>query len=302
MCKGVIYRHWHINEDGEEKSYIGKHNSMEYEKKRWKKNGVGYKPHKGKPYTTFWSMIQKYGWNNFNHDIIEIIECETQEELNNILNDKEVYWIAYYDSYNNGYNGTKGGDGFDSNTARKIAIKRWSNEESKHKQSESSKKAWTEERKQEWSQLVSGEKNPMFGRTGELNPFYGKHHTEESKKKNSDAQKRLYENGYVNPNAGKAMSEEQKEKISETRKEKGVAKGGNNPRARIIICLNTLQVFGCITDGADWCMISRMAITNCCKGKTKTAGKHPQTGERLKWMYYDEYLETIVDSKTEDVA
>ena len=302
MCKGVIYRHWLVNECGEEKSYIGKHNSMEYEKKRWKKNGIGYKPHKGKPYTTFWSMIQKYGWNNFNHDIVEVIECETQEELNDVLNNREIYWIAYYDSYNNGFNGTKGGDGFNSEIAHKIATERWSNEENRRKQSENSKNAWTEERKQEWSQLVSGENNPMYGRKGEQNPFYGKHHTDESKKKNSDSQKRLYENGYTNPNKGKTMSDEQKDKISNTRKEKGIAKGENNPRARKVICLNTLEVFGCIVDGANWCMVSRMSVTRCCKGQANTGGKHPITGEKLRWMYYDEYLEMIADSKAEDVA
>lgn len=296
MCRGVIYRHWLINEYGEEKSYVGKHNSIDYEKKRWGKNGVGYKPRKGKPYTTFWSMIQKYGWNNFNHDIIEIVECETQKELDDILNNREIYWIAYYDSYNNGFNGTKGGDGFDSETAHKIAIKRWDNEENRRKQSEISKKAWTEERKQEWSQLVSGKNNPMYGRVGEQNHFYGKHHTDESKKKNSDSQKRLYENGYVNPNKGKAMSEEQKEKISNLRK--GKYCGKDNPNAKAVICLNTLEVFGCIMDGANWCMVSRMGITRCCKGQTKTSGKHPITGEKLKWMYYKDYLKLQENSDT----
>lgn len=27
-------------------------------------------------------------------------------------------------------------------------------------------------------------------------------------------------------------------------------------------------------------------IWSCLKGKTKTSGKHPQTGEKLMWKYY----------------
>ena len=32
---------------------------------------------------------------------------------------------------------------------------------------------------------------------------------------------------------------------------------------------------------------SRSNITDCCKGRNKTAGKHPITGERLHWRYAD---------------
>lgn len=48
--------------------------------------------------------IQKYGENNFFVTVLE--ECE-----NHLLNEREIYWINYYDSYNGhkGYNATKGG-------------------------------------------------------------------------------------------------------------------------------------------------------------------------------------------------
>lgn len=45
-----------------------------------------------------------HGTNNFNIELIEELEC-TKEELY----DREKYWIAFYDSYNSGYNATKGG-------------------------------------------------------------------------------------------------------------------------------------------------------------------------------------------------
>jgi len=47
--------------------------------------------------------FRKYGLDNFSFEIIELIP-ESQ------LFDREKYWINFYDSYNNGYNETKGGD------------------------------------------------------------------------------------------------------------------------------------------------------------------------------------------------
>lgn len=48
--------------------------------------------------------IRKYGVENFS---IKEIDTGQGEELNN----KEQYWIQHYDTYNNGYNATLGGDG-----------------------------------------------------------------------------------------------------------------------------------------------------------------------------------------------
>lgn len=47
--------------------------------------------------------IRKYGLENFSFEVIE--ECEREQ-----LNEREVYWIAYYDSYRKGYNATEGGN------------------------------------------------------------------------------------------------------------------------------------------------------------------------------------------------
>lgn len=46
--------------------------------------------------------IFKYGKKNFTIEVIEEIESTN-------LNDRERYWIQYYDSYNKGYNSTIGG-------------------------------------------------------------------------------------------------------------------------------------------------------------------------------------------------
>ena len=51
-----------------------------------------------------YKAFRKYGLENFSFEIIE--ECNISE-----LNEKEIYWIQYYDSYKNGYNQTTGGKG-----------------------------------------------------------------------------------------------------------------------------------------------------------------------------------------------
>lgn len=64
-----------------------------------------------------------------------------------------------------------------------------------------------------------------------------------------------------------------------------------NRTGKEVICIQTMEIFKSGADGARWCGVSRNAITLCCKGKRKSCGKHPQTGELLQWMYYDEWLE-----------
>lgn len=51
----------------------------------------------------FYKALRKYGVENFTFQIIEL--CRQDE-----LNEREIYWIKYYDSFNNGYNQTIGGE------------------------------------------------------------------------------------------------------------------------------------------------------------------------------------------------
>ena len=60
----------------------------------------------------FHNAIRKYGWDDFTWEIIDY--AQSFEELNN----KEQYWIEYYDSINNGYNISKGGQSIQANTEK----------------------------------------------------------------------------------------------------------------------------------------------------------------------------------------
>lgn len=124
---------------------------------RWRKDGSGYKtsPH-------FYSAIQKYGWDNFEHIIL--FTNLTKEEA--CLKEKEL--IKQYNSMDReyGYNSTSGGEVFVMNeeTKQKISNSMKGNknglnhpcsEEKKRKISEAQKgRSFTEEHKQKLSEAA----------------------------------------------------------------------------------------------------------------------------------------------------
>ncbi|MBV5103765.1 hypothetical protein [Mammaliicoccus sciuri] len=58
-----------------------------------------------------------------------------------------------------------------------------------------------------------------------------------------------------------------------------------------VICLNDGKVFESVKSAREYGRLKTSShIVQVCKKKRKTSGKHPLTGEPLKWMYYDEYL------------
>ena len=53
--------------------------------------------------TKFYRAIRKYGKDNFDYVVLE------DNIERSMLNDREIYWIKYYDTFKNGYNMTEGG-------------------------------------------------------------------------------------------------------------------------------------------------------------------------------------------------
>lgn len=88
--------------------------------------------------------MSEYGLENFKVELIEIVPYQLKDKV-------EQYYIQYYDSYNNGYNVTIGGDYnpmFDENVKRKHR-KIMQSSELRQKMSKSVREAYTPELK-EW--------------------------------------------------------------------------------------------------------------------------------------------------------
>ena len=118
------------------KIYIGQ--TCQNPEQRWGKNGQKYK---GCPY--FYEAIQKYGWDNFKHEIIE------KKLTSSEANIREEYWINFYKSNNKqyGYNLKSGGanNEYSLSSREKMSISatnRFQKEEERKKQSERLKQAY----------------------------------------------------------------------------------------------------------------------------------------------------------------
>lgn len=126
----------------------------------------------------FYRAIRKYGINNFK---FEIIECTKLENLFS----REKYWIAKLDSYKNGYNSTVGGEGgntFAKRTPEQMKI-------TGNKISES----------------LKGSRNGNRGQyVGEKDAMYGKHLTDEHKRKMSAKLKGVPKSEEMRVNLSKA--------------------------------------------------------------------------------------------------
>lgn len=114
-------------------TYIGKTNDLV---RRWKEHCYG---HGGTAILN--RAFKKYGIEHFVFDIVAQIPFDNIEELNNVLSQLEVYYITLYDTFNNGYNATAGGDGISfyhhseetKEKLRQIQKEKWLNPELRNK-------------------------------------------------------------------------------------------------------------------------------------------------------------------------
>lgn len=85
-----------------QKSYIGKSKNIE---ERWQSH-LRPSSWKAQPNKPLYRAFKKYGIQNFSFIILEEL---SEYEKNS--NEREKYWIQYFNTYENGYNATLGGDG-----------------------------------------------------------------------------------------------------------------------------------------------------------------------------------------------
>lgn len=69
---------------------------------------------------------------------------------------------------------------------------------------------------------------------------------------------------------------------------RGICVGENHFRSKCVKCIETGLEFPTAVEAAKWCNLkSRSSITQCCKGYKESAGKHPDTKEKLHWVYVE---------------
>lgn len=260
-----------------DKVYIGR--TCKSLKMRAGHNGSRYKgSHK------FWNAIQKYGWDNFIGEVI--VDNLTDEEAGEL----EVKFIKEYDSVNKGYNTL-----YDSNVRL--------SESYRDSISLSLQNVFKDKEKRE--KLSNSLK-------GENNPFYGKHHSEETiekirqKRKGqklSKEQKEKISNslkGEKNPFYGKHHSEETKKKIGEANKGRVCSEQTKRLRSEIrkgqimseetkrkisrthkekgaynskkVECIEKGKIYSSISEASRDTGISRDLIRVSCKNENKEVG------------------------------
>ena len=234
------------------------------------------------------NSIDKYGIENFYIDK-EFDVAYSQEELNKL----EDMYIKTYNSTDKkfGYNKRFGGANGRMSEETKLKLKgRTFSEYSRLKISKTRLKRIKEGKIIPWDKGIK-----RTDIAGEKHPFYGKHHSEETRRKISDANKGKYvgENnpmygkrfyGQDNPNYGNKWSEDQRKKASEYWKEHSHF-AINNPNIRKVINLDTLEVFDSIKLAKE--KYTKGDISACVRGKTKKAGGY-------RWMYYDEKINQTI--------
>jgi len=230
----------------------------------------------------FKRALRKYGKENFKRE--NIATAYSKEELNAL----EISYINKNDAVRSKkyYNIAEGGSG---NPLAGFSEERM-NAYKEKKRIEGLGRTHSVETKKRLSEMQKGEKGNNYGKhpsnetreklrkatKGINNPFYGKKHTMESKLIMSQGKA-----GSKNSFYGKKHTTESKQKMRD-----------NSKARRVVVCLNTKEIFKKGRLGAKKYKVDLSSIIKCCKEKVKSAGMHPETKEKLKWMYYEDYLKT----------
>lgn len=294
-----------------EKAYIGQSIQIEI---RWKQHiydatHIREKTKKRKLYNAFY----EYGIENFTFEVLE--ECEM---VQSILNERERYWIQYYNTYNDGYNMTLGGQGEDSwKFDPALICQLWDEGLSVHEISEiigcgtntvnkrlQGHLGYNSSISHQRGLLKSNEKHQLLL---ELNKKYISSDSlgywfEENKPVHQYSLMGEYIASYPTTNAAaRAIGGKYGRNIRHIflSKNQTTAYGyqwseikvdkmpiASCKQSRPVKCLETQKIYTSITEAAkDMKIPNTSNISGCCQGKRKSAGKHPITGEKLHWEY-----------------
>lgn len=228
------------------KSYIGITNRNP--EKRWGIDGMYYKGS-----ILFYNAIQKYGWNNIEHEIL--FTGLTEEEAKQ----KEIELISHYKAFNISYNLTDGGDG---------SLGLYPNEETRRKIGEKSKeRRHSLETKKKISDSLKGIKKPDgFGKKIS-SILKGRKQSDEHREKN-----RL---GHLGQRNSKESIEKQRQKLIGKKHSKEHIEKCINRKSIPIVQYDKNGNFISFWESARDVFFtegySNSKITACCKGRLKYA-------------------------------
>lgn len=239
-----VYKHTAPNG----KVYVGQ--TCQTPERRFGKDGYRYKGS-----TLFYNAIQKYGFDNFQHEII--FNNLTKEEAD----EKEIQLIHECRSNERefGYNLQDGGSSGSptEETRKKMSMKQKG-------------KIISEDTKLKISMARIGQKDSEETRTKKSNGHKGMHHSEETKLKISKSRAKSVTSEQVErvknmglSNKGRKHTEEAKRKMSES--QKGI-------KGKKILCVETGITYNSVSEAARITNINRQNIGAVCNGRLKTAG------------------------------
>lgn len=222
----------------------------------------------------------KYGEESFRFDIVE--NCDADK-----LNEEEIYWISFFDSYNSGYNQTIGGGGNRGYTYSDESKQKMRDHhadvsaENNPMYGKNIKDYMTEEDYKKWRDTIARNRPSMKGIPKK----------KESVVKQSQSLKKYYKT-HQHPLLGKKRSPEIVQQALCTRIENGNIKYyGDSHSSKSVVCLNTGKVYDSLKRAADSVCVSANLISRCvnrCKGHL-SAGVD-ENGKHLVWMLYTEYI------------
>ena len=107
LIRGVVYRYINQSEGNENGwSYVG--TTMHEKTRRYSWNNHGNKSYGGEKIN---DAREKFGIENFIYEVLEEIYDADENALQMRLDEREAYYVQQFDSFQNGYNTSKGGTG-----------------------------------------------------------------------------------------------------------------------------------------------------------------------------------------------
>lgn len=280
------------------KSYVGQSINIT---KRWNQHKNEYQKEGGCP--VLYVAIRKYKIENFSFEILE--ECPQE-----LLNEKEIFWIAHYKSNDRdfGYNVLAGGQnggvlypnewfyelwdaGFTVTEIQKelgvahgtvrAKLEGYKDYNAHTSRSRGATKAIKEGKITGVNNLpfenvsvhqydLLGNYVASFESAADAGRFFGAENGDNIRFVINDRQQTAY---------GFQWSKEKVKQMKPVPTHLG----------KLVECIETGQLFPSTVEAAKWAGLkSKSGVRECCVGIVKSAGKHPETGEKLHWRYYED--------------